>query len=174
MKYLKIFESFGDSKITNDLRLLLVKFLQKNITNDFLVTPYFNERGVNKGEALALNAILIRKNQIYNYPAALSIRILPVNDKQLRELPIKTKLKIHLKTCYDTSSCADQEFLNILIAFLVSIFKMNSYFSKIYHHTIYGKLKQDYDFFINVSDIDNIMNDLKEFEIYKDTSKYNL
>ena len=171
MKYLKTFEG-----INSDLRYLLVDFLQKNKTNNFSVTPNLTVRD-KKSEALSLNSTDARKNRSWlwdNNLIVLSIRISPINDKQLRNAPIKTKLKINFNCAYDTTGVADQNFLDILIEYLTIIFKKYSYFNKVSHHTYNGKLKQNYELFINVSDIDNIMKDLEDFEMYKDMRKYNI
>ena len=89
MKYIKTYED-----LYPDLRLELVKFLNKNITGDFRVVQNYSERKEKKGEAMALTSTDVRKNVSYRQNMyVFSVRILPVNDKKLRDKSIKTKIK---------------------------------------------------------------------------------
>ena len=175
MKYLKKFEIY-DPKLKDPdnayFQRFLIKFLEKIKPGDFIIKTGFYERGED-GSAIALIIVDPRKGYYYDKPV-LTIRVLPVIDKKLKGIATKTKFKIYLKTNYDTHGISDQYFLDILIEYLNKILRKYSYWNKIDHHNFYGKLKQDYQYFINTDNIDNIVDELNDFEIYLNSKKYNL
>lgn len=181
MKYLKTFEKYDPDLYDPDngyFKKLLINFLINNKPADFKVSPSFYERD-EKDYAIALTNIDARKGYLYRQDKpVLTIRLLRVNDKKLRDQKTKPKLKISLKTCYDTTGIANKDFVDIFILFLCDIFKKYSYFNKVqkYAYVNYNSNKRNYEYYINTSDIDNIINNLNEFdfEAYKNMKKYNI
>lgn len=170
MRYIKTYE-----EINTDLRVLLCNFLSKNIPTGVNLIRYHTERDMNKNTvALALKTFDERKNIPYRTSVdALVIEICPVNDKQLRKEKIKPKLKVTIIP-YRLDNLNEKDFISNLTKFIEDIFKKYSYFYKrTPAYTGYNKLSTT-DFYINTSDIENIMSDLEHFEMWVDTNKYNL
>lgn len=175
MKYIKTYEKYDSELYDPDniyFKKLLVEFLQNNIPDDFKVSSSYYERGEDVN-AIALMSVDARKGYAYRHDKpVLTIRLLRVNDKQLREVKIKPKLKVYIKTCYDIVG-VDKYFVDIFTSFLCEVFKKYSYFNK-ERNCAHYPTRRNYEYYINKSDIDNIMEDLKEFEVYKNSLKYNL
>lgn len=171
MRYLKTYEQLNTSSEVKDL---LCRFLGKNIPTGVNLIWHNTERDMNKNTvSLALKTYDIRKNISYRDSVkALVIEICPVNDKQLRPERIKSKLKISILP-YALLNLHEKEFISKITEFIEDVFKKYSYFYKRTPTYKYDRLSIN-DYYINTSDIDNIMNDLKDFEIWSDTNKYNL
>lgn len=172
MKYIKTYEVINEP----DLYWLLCKFLEKIKTDNFSIIKNFYERTEKKGVALAFLSKYKSDRDVYE--KAFTIRILQVNDKQLRDSDVKPKLKIHLNCGYDDTYLKDRPFIVSLEEFIISIFEKYSYFNKKRNMYLYSYTqgnKFSYDFYINTSDIEKIINELNNnFEMFMDTKKYNL
>ena len=160
MKYIKKFESIDKAS----LHFLLCNFLEKVKIDDFSVNRnYYNG-------AIAFMC-KYKSGRTTTYPIFV-IRLLPVNDKQLRDSEVKTKMKVFFDCCYDDSFVEDKQFISSLKDFISDTFKKYSYFNK---QQICYNVGIRYDFFIHVSDVEKIMNELNnDFEMYVDSKKYNL
>jgi len=174
MKYIKTFENYYNTEYDSDnFKKFLIKFLERVKNNNFTVATSFSERDEEES-AIALKTVDIRKNYSFREDKPiLTIRVLQVNDKKLRD-KLKTKFKIYIKTCYDTTGIADQEFVDVLIEFLDIIFKKYSYWSK--KNWCYNYNKINYEYYINTSNINNIIKNLDDvdLELYKNIRKFNL
>lgn len=172
MKYLKKFEKYDPNLKDPDnayVQILIINFLNRIKTDDFAVKTFY-ERDNDK-EAIALN--IVDNRQGYRYredKPVLTIRVLQVTDKKLRNIKTKSKFKIYLNTFYDTTRVADQIFLDALIEFLKTTFTKYSYWNNDRYNS--GK----YEYFIDTSNIDNIETELNDFdiEVYKSMKKFNI
>ena len=169
MKYIKTYE---DVKSESDLHFILCNFLEKIDKSKFKVNHVIYEKGKNYGRSLSFEIIKQGRNTSFwgeKLTRAFTLRITPVNDKKLRSESIKPKIKILLDSIYYT----DDDTALTLIDFMTEIFKKYSYFNKklvSFNNNKNGK----YEFYINTSDIENIENDLKDFEFFISSNKYNL
>ena len=173
MKYLKKFEKYNPNLKDPDnayFQRCLFSFLNRIKTDDFALKSGYYEDG-NAHPAIVLN--IVDNRQGYRYrkdKPVLTIRVLQVTDKQLRNIKTKSKFKIYLNTFYDTTRVADQIFLDALIEFLKTTFTKYSYWNKDRYNS--GK----YEYFIDTSNIDNIETELNDFdiEVYKNMKKFNI
>ena len=167
MKYIKKYESIDKSS----LHFLLCNFLEKIKIGDFSVNRNYYQRGEKHGVAIAFMC-KYKSSKTTTHPVFV-IRLLPVNEKQLRDSDVKTKMKVFIDCCYD-AYVEDTQFLSSLKDFIVDTFKKYSYFNK--KQICYNvAVSFRYDFFIHVSDVEKIMNELNnDFEMYVDSKKYNL
>lgn len=161
MKYIKIYENFQIDKIYK----IYQKFKTElgNILNEY--KPMNWKLDYSYQDSSMKNVGLSIKH-CKNYHNDLIIKFFEVSDKKQRDKEIPEKMKIEIE-------CREKSLTDITDIFdiLKNTMKKYSYFSKD-HKIIYWNCS---DFYIKTSDMDNILNDLKNnFEIYKDTKKYNL
>jgi hypothetical protein len=167
MKYIKTFEN----KELN-LHLMMCDFLSKINDKEYLVTRFFYYRGMTEGNTLAFK-------RYENYPREntypiFSITFKDVNDTKLRGVANKPKMKVIVNYEYDMAGVKDVQFVSMLKDFIVDVFTKYSYFHK-KRDKYYRKDFCSHDFYINTSEISNIMNDFEnEFDFYVNTRKYNL
>lgn len=174
MKYIHTFEQVND-----DLKILLYNFLKKVTPPEIEIRNHYFDRydkDINRnenGSAIALKSFDSRKNMSYRTDVkVLVIDICPVNDKQLRKERHKTKMKITIIS-YDLINLNQSDFINELTVFIEEILKKYSYFYKRTPTYRNGKISVN-DYFINTFDIENIKNDLEEFDTWSTAKKYNL
>ena len=171
MKYIKTYESLeSESK----LHALLCSFLKKiEKTSKFELKTTFYERG-EKGTSEALSFNVFKNNRTWSDKSspAFSIRVSPVGDKQLRDESVKPKIKVLINSCYYHP---DEDTIPFLLKFIKETFRKYSYFMKDDPSYTFGPNASKTYFFINTSDINNIMGELNDnFEMWMNTQKYNL
>jgi hypothetical protein len=153
----------------------LCNWLSKFDTKIYSVNRNYYERGEKKGIALSFQE-RTPKSGIYGGPTRttiFTIRISNVKDKQLRAKPIE-KIKVNVDYGFDSSQMIDKILVESIKEFIVKTLEKYSYFNK---KTPNWSNKQyvNYDFYVNISNVDNIMNDLNnDFQFYMDSKKYNL
>jgi len=150
-------------KITYKLHNELCVFLEDNKGTEYSVSPKFN----NDITALSFDKISSK----WSSSTLFVIKMSFVNDNKLKNDQLKTKFKLTIDTSYTNTK--NDEFVFNLIKYLNEIFKSHSYFNKSDKHYNHG---YNYTFFINTSEIDNIIEDLNidNFKIFNDSNKYNL
>jgi len=172
MKYIQTYE-----QLNIDLRASLYKLLKRISPSDIHIDYYTNNRfdkDIGKNDsALVLRTFDIRKNISYREDInALVINISQVNDKQLRKERNKPKMKISVIP-YDIKNSSEKEFITNLTEFIVKTLKTYSYFNKTKITHMNNKLSIN-DYYINTSDVENILRDLEELDLWLTTKKYNL
>jgi len=167
MKYIRLFEEIENVKTISNLHYELALFLRKFETDEYHVISNFYERGEKNGVALAFQY----KGKKWGPQTIFSIRITEVSDNKLKELLIKPKLKIKIDYYESVTRYVDDGFGFLLRDFISEIFKKYSYFNKF----IKQYANKIGNFYINIKDIQNIVNELNEnFELFISTKKYNL
>lgn len=163
MRYIKTFEGLVDKPIF--LRLLLVKFLSKTITSPNLLI-HTNLRDRNQLDYVEYITI---KDKRYNTIFQLNTNYLKDKKSKSDSVKHKQKIRVQLVTYYSKPVESDKEFVSLLEEFIIDVFTKHSFFVKKYYRN------DCHDFYINTSDIDNIMNELNtDFEYYQSMKKYNL
>jgi len=168
MKYIKTYEELEDfSSNEYNIHFQLVDFLRNLKEPSYSYSANHYEKGEKKGVAVALK---YSTNDLRYSPEALfSIRIMEVSDNKLKDYKYSPKLKIRIRKY--NNYIRNNEFGSILYDFIIELFKKYSYFNNS-KSMMYYNIN---DFFINTKDIPDIMRELNEnFEIYRDTKKYNL
>ena len=169
MKYIKTFEEI---KTIDDLHLIICNFLVKIDPSKFKVKRAFYEKG-KTGRSLSFEIIKQGRNTDFwgeELSTVFTIRIHTVTDKKLINEKIKTKIKIVLDSIHMHN---DKDTVPVVIDFLKNIFKKYSYFQQDivnFNNNENGK----YEYFINTLNINNIENDLNDFESIITANKYNL
>jgi len=169
MKYIRLFE-----QNKNQLKKEITNWLSRIKPNDnYKVKSEHFIRGEQNGITMMFDTS--RATYYGGYPLFV-IRISEVSDKKQKELKIKTKLKIQLDYRFATQSSSkefDDDFVTHLKDFMKDIFTKYSYFNKKIPN-YYSSGMSGYDIFINVNDIENIVSEFDNFNIYIDSKKYNI
>jgi hypothetical protein len=142
----KIFESNN-----LDLHNFMCDFLSKIDNKKYNVSRYYHT---------IPKTLSFHKYSNYHYPI-FTIAFENVNDKKLVYIVDKPKFKMTL----DFNQFDDID-VSILKDFILDIFTKYSYFN--------SKNFSKYEFYINKTEIVNIMREINEFEIYQSIKKYNL
>lgn len=166
MKYVKTYEELTTNlKDTSSLTILLYNFLS-NILPDNKIDKIYRRIGHKPfAEILKIKTYDARKNLQYrDFLDAFSIECSNLKDKKMKTDENKLKISLLIDD-YNIRVSDNSEIIINLIIFLKEVFEKYSY--------LYKKSGKS-EYFIKTNDINNIMNDLKEFETWINAKKYNI
>ena len=171
MKYIKEFENIVENP--EFLKSILSKFLEKVIASSTLI---IFTRDNNQYQPEYIESVSIRQKRTYNNFFQINMNYL--KDNKLKLDPVKHKQKVRIQLISYNSGLPslsenEKEIITVLKDFMNDVLTRHSFSSKKsddwYNH------QDSVDFFINTSEIDNIVKELNnDFEYYQTMKKYNL